>query len=158
YTASQTDQVTNDVVMVGTAADVMNPAAGLRWGPPVALSLAPLHPYSSFLGLAAGDFDGNGQLEIALVATSFEGVPTLNVYTIAPRTLALSLASAIAINQFFAAPGNHASLAAGRFGAASHDQLVLVAAPLLDNFHVLPIDFKGLQPVLSSHVLSPGFG
>jgi hypothetical protein len=155
YTVSQNGHVMNDMLMVATAADVTNPQSGLRWGPPVALPLAPLVADSPFLGLAAGDFDGNGQPDVALVGVTLAGDTNLNVYTIAPASLALSLASTTRIAQFFAAPGNQASLAAGRFGTTAHDQLVLVGAQLFSNFQVLPIDFKGLQPVLG-HIFDTG--
>ena len=70
--------------------------------------------------MAVGDFDGDGQAEIAVVSNA-----TLSVYQVDPTTLTITQASSTGlpgvptVNPFL-------SLAAGRFGTTTHDQLVLV--------------------------------
>ena len=97
--------------------------------------------------MTVGDFNGDGRPEIALV-TCPQTPCSVQIFAVDPTTLAVSLVSSISL------PGltsGTTSLAAGRFGATDHDQLVVAYQPASGNATVATIDFDAsLQPSLKA--------
>ena len=133
-------------IAVATAADVRNISAGLTFG--AATSVTPNPQIFAFgTPITVGDFNGDGRPEIALV-TCPQTPCSVQIFAVDPNTLAVSNVSSIAL------PGltsGTASLAAGRFGATDHDQLVAAYQPASGNAIVATIDFDAsLQPSLKA--------
>ena len=137
------------VLAVATATNPDSFAAGLTFGP-----ATPVTPNAQvFAGgtpITVGDFNGDGRPDIALV-TCPQSPCSVQIFTVDPRTLAVSLASSLPLPGLITgAPSNGAaSLAAGRFGATDHDQLVVAYQPASGNAIAVTIDFDAsLHPSL----------
>ncbi len=122
-----------------TAKDPKTPSLGVVAGP---LGSVPgkLAPVSRASALAVGDFNGDGQPEIA-VTNSY----VLYIFTIDPKTLAISLASSTNLPQTPIVDRSAVSLAAGHFGSTGHDQLALAYA-------------TDAQPAATAYVVTFDFG
>ena len=111
--------------VVATAGDVNDIKAGnsppLTYGPPSKLDV--LH-YAT-----VGDFNGDGKHEVAGLVQLPSGGLQLVIYTVDPKTLALSRASQTNLSK----PGTptyiRVGMTTGRFTAANHDQLVIAYMP-----------------------------
>ncbi len=144
--ATSNDMFGGALIAVATAADVRNISAGLTFG--AATSVTPNPQIFAFgTPITVGDFNGDGRPEIALV-TCPQTPCSVQIFAVDPNTLAVSNVSSIAL------PGltsGTASLAAGRFGATDHDQLVAAYQPASGNAIVATIDFDAsLQPSLKA--------
>ncbi|HXJ81366.1 MAG TPA: VCBS repeat-containing protein [Candidatus Methylomirabilis sp.] len=111
------------VLRVGTAVDVKQPSSGIKWP-------APPLPTGPFLAMAAGDFNGDGQLDIAGAFYDTDAqIGRLAIYTVDPTTLAVAQVSSITVPSMGpGVPGlgvNGVALTAGRYMNVAADQLVL---------------------------------
>src|SRR5262249_19872922 len=97
-------------MQIATAADVNTPF-NLKWGP-----VANLDP---LMQMTVGDFDGDGQPEIAGLSgcVSLAAGCNLNIYSVDPTTLTITRAASQPLSTL---PG---WLTAGRFGTPNYDQL-----------------------------------
>jgi hypothetical protein len=133
--------------LVLTAVDPNAPGKGIRAGKPNFFDFPSVEPLSA----AAGDFTGQGHPVIAILGRNekFSGPDGLGIqfYTVDPVTLDIGLptnglANGITLNLpegngFVAA----ASLAVGRFGNTTHDQLAVVYAVPRGTAKIVTIDF-----------------
>ena len=144
--ATSIDMFGGAAIAVATAADVGNVGAGLTFGAPTVVTPNP-QPFAGGTPMTVGDFNGDGRPEIALV-TCPQTPCSVQIFAVDPNTLAVSMKSSITL------PGltsGTASLAAGRFGATDHDQLVVAYQPASGNAIVATIDFDAsLQPSLKA--------
>ena len=133
-------------IAVATAADVRNIGAGLTFGSPTVVTPNP-QTFAGGTPMTVGDFNGDGRPEIALILCP-QTPCSIQIFAVDPGTLTVSIVSSITL------PGltsGRASLAAGRFGATDHDQLVVVYQPASGNAIVATIDFDAsLQPSLKA--------
>jgi hypothetical protein len=110
-------------IVVATAVDVNNWAAGLTLGPSAKLDV--------LSDMTAGDFNGDGQPEIAGLSIMSNGGLKLVVYALDPKTLAITPASSLVLTTPYANEGNpitHVSIARGKFNTLDHDQLAVAFA------------------------------
>jgi hypothetical protein len=110
-------------IAVVTAADVNNSDAGLTLGPS-----AKLDPLGD---MTAGDFKGDGKREIAGLIVLPNGGAKLVVYTVDPKTLAITPASSLVLTTPAASNANPItwfSIARGKFDTLAHDQLAVAFA------------------------------
>jgi hypothetical protein len=105
-------------LLIITANDVNNPAASIRGG---------ATPVDTLSAIAAGDFKGDGNREIAGLAIQPDGSLKLEIYTVDPNSLAVTLASSITLRDV-GSPVAHVSMARGRFASVNHDQLAVAFA------------------------------
>ena len=144
--ATSLDMFGGAAITVATAADVTNVGAGLTFGASTIVTPNP-QPFAGGSPMAVGDFNGDGTPEIALVTCPQTGC-SVQIFAVDRNTLAVSMKSSITL------PGltsGTASLAAGRFGATDHDQLVVAYQPASGNAIVATIDFDAsLQPSLKA--------
>ncbi|MBV9223638.1 MAG: VCBS repeat-containing protein [Acidobacteriaceae bacterium] len=100
--------------------------------------------------MAAGDFNGDGQREIAGLSILSNGGLKLVIYTVDPSSLGITLATSLTLNTASAgAPINVVSMARGRFNTTTHDQLAVVFATNSGSSIAEVIDFapNALNPV-----------
>ena len=133
-------------IAVAKATDVGKFGDGLTFGAWTPVTPNP-QPFAGGTPMTVGDFNGDGRPEIALV-TCPQTPCSVQIFAVDPTTLAVSMKSSITL------PGltsGTASLAAGRFGATDHDQLVVAYQPASGNAIVATIDFDAsLQPSLKA--------
>jgi hypothetical protein len=80
----------NGTICILTASDPNDYGAGFQWGP-----CAQLDPLND---MAAGDFKGDGQREIAGLSVLSDGGLKLFIYTVDPKTLSITSASSLRLN------------------------------------------------------------
>ncbi len=130
--------------VVATAANVNNfGASPLKFGP--------VNTLDALQEIVAGDFNGDGQMEVAGLSKLASGELALVIYTVDPKTLEIARASQITLKAAGGSksePVTHMSIASGRFTAAAHDQLVLAFATVNGQTSLETIDFapSSLQP------------
>jgi hypothetical protein len=115
-------------IVVATAADVNDLTAGLTLGPSAKLDVL---SGARDTAIAAGDFNGDGQPEIAGLSKLSNGGLKLAVYTVDPKTLAITPASSLVLTTPGATNANpitHVSIARGKFNTRDHDQLAVAFA------------------------------
>jgi hypothetical protein len=142
-------------IQVATAANVNKPAAFIKLGP--SAQLDPL------IDLAAGDFNGDGQPEIAGLSILSDGGLKLVVYNVDPNTLAITPASSLVLTTLganSASPITHVSIARGKFNTLAHDQLAVAFATDAGSSTVEIIDFaaKSLTPAEASLLVVSNVG
>jgi hypothetical protein len=84
--------------------------------------------------LAIGDFNGDGQPEVAGLLPLSSGGLALVIYTIDPKTLTVARAEQITLNTpgtSASEPVTHMSIASGRFTASAHDQYAYFVTPYI---------------------------
>lgn len=136
---------TDGSIQIVTAGDVNNPNVGTH--PP--FNIGPEAKLDRLLDMTAGDFNGDGQPEIA--ALSFQnGRLKLVIYTVDAKSLAITPASSLVLPTPDA-NGNtwYASIARGKFNTLAHDQLAIAFGWTSGPTRVEIIDFKPntLSPV-----------
>ena len=152
-------------IAVATAADVNNSAAGLTLGPSAKLDVL---SGARDTAMAAGDFNGDGQPEIAGLSILSNGGLKLVVYTVDPKTLAITPASSLVLTTPGANNANpitHVAIARGKFNTRDHDQLAVAFATDSGPSTVEIVDFaaKSVTPaeapslVVSNVGISGGF-
>ncbi len=122
-------------LQVFTPNDVNDISKGFRRG------LLDVDPLSA---IAAGDFKGDGNREIAGLTIPPTGGLKLEIFTVDPNSLAITLASSVALTTPDAsstAPIARVSVARGRFNSVGHDQLGVAFATNSGYTHVEVIDF-----------------
>lgn len=160
-----TDGLTVPSAIVVTAADPAVPSRGLRDGG------APFFDFASVLPMAmtTGDFTGSGRPVIAILGLTldFQGAPNglgLQFYSVDPTTLEIGLGFGDGNNQqdLSLPEGNtsvsFASIAAGRFGNTTHDQLAVTYA--VDGSHtvkVITVDFDAQGNAVQKATADLGF-
>ncbi|HXR57554.1 MAG TPA: hypothetical protein VN858_12170 [Casimicrobiaceae bacterium] len=159
-TANASHFVPSAVVL--TAADPNAPSKGIRAGNPNFFDFPSVEP----LSVAAGDFTGQGHPVIAILGrVDDNGGPDglgIQFYTVDPVTLQIGLptnglASRFRLNLpegngFVAA----ASLAVGRFGNTTHDQLAVAYAVPNGTAKIVTIDFDAAGNPIQKAVLDTG--
>jgi hypothetical protein len=106
----------------------------------------------TLLAMTAGDFDGDGKMEIAGFAYKRTGRYVLEIYKVDPTTLAISKAAELLPAYAGEDPNQpiaHFSMASGHFTSATHNQVVLTYAGRLGNAKIAIYDFANgsLQPI-----------
>ncbi|HEY3619758.1 MAG TPA: hypothetical protein VGK96_23365, partial [Candidatus Sulfotelmatobacter sp.] len=153
-------------ILVATAGDVNNPNAGNN--PP--FNLGPIAKLDVLSDMVAGDFNGDGQPEIAGLSKLSNGGLQLVVYTVEPKTLAITPANALVLTTpgtNNANPITRLSIARGKFNTRDHDQLAVAFATdsgpstveIVDFApnSLTPIEVKNSQLVASNAGISGGF-
>ena len=111
-------------IRIISAVDPKDPSKGIISGP-----FSVIDAEGSYkAAVAVGDFDGDGQPEIAVAYDAVHGTPQgrLTIYKVDPKSFGLhSEHSEFLTPTLRATDTFSASLAAGRFGTTLHDQLVL---------------------------------
>ncbi len=132
-------------LLIITATDVNNQNSGVRVG---------TTPVDTLGAIAAGDFKGDGNREIAGLAIQQDGSLKLEIYTVDPNSLAVTLASSITLTAA-GSPVAHVSMARGRFASVNHDQLAVAFATDSGPGYVEIIDFtpNTLNPFEASATL-----
>jgi hypothetical protein len=114
--------------------DANNPSV-LKFGP-----RAFLDPLKD---MTAGDFNGDGQPEIAGLSLMENGGLKLVIYSVDPESLAITSASSLVLNTTDAgSPITHVSIARGKFNTLAHDQLAVTFATTSTPPRVETIDFQ----------------
>jgi FG-GAP-like repeat/PEP-CTERM motif len=111
-------------IFVATAGDVNNIAAGRV--PP--FNFGPISSADALFDITVGDFNGDGQPDIAGIFGLNSGGIALAIYTVDPRTLTVSKAAQIPLSL----AGNSVytgSITSGRFTPAGHDQIIVASSP-----------------------------
>jgi len=135
-------------IQVATANDVNEPLNNV-FGPSV--KFGPAASLDMLLDMAVGDFNGDGQREIAGLVNLPNGGLKLVIYTVDPTTLIIKPASSLTLTTPGAidyVPVGNVSMARGRFNSATHDQLAVAFATRVGPPRVEIIDFDSntLQP------------
>ena len=102
------------------AASTVDP--GYPW-----LTLGPTSTLDVLADMAVGDFNGDGRPEVAGLVQLSGGGLALVIYTVDPKTLAVSKAAQITLQKAGTGSMVALSLASGRFTPAAHDQLVIAS-------------------------------
>ncbi len=118
-------------LLIITATDVNNQNSGISLG---------ATPVDTLGAIAAGDFKGDGNREIAGLAIQQDGSLKLEIYTVDPNSLTVTLASSITLTDA-GSPVAHVSMARGRFATVNHDQLAIAFATNSGPAYVEVIDF-----------------
>ncbi|MBV8708873.1 MAG: VCBS repeat-containing protein, partial [Acidobacteriaceae bacterium] len=109
----------------------------------------------TLLAMTAGDFNGDGRMEIAGLAYKRSGKYTVVIYTVDPTTLAISKAAELVPSYTGEDPGQallYFSMASGHFTSATHNQVVLAYARANTDVKIEVLDFApgSLQPIEAS--------
>jgi len=101
--------------------------------------------------MAAGDFNGDGQPELACLYVNADGGLTLYVHNIDPKTLIPTLASSLNLTTPGATANNplgKVSMARGRFNSGGHDHLAVAFATNsgLAYVEIIDFDLNSLNP------------
>jgi hypothetical protein len=111
---------------------------------PPYFNLGPIAKLDALSDMVAGDFNGDGKLEIAGLSILPSGGLKLVIYSVDPTTLAITPASSLVLNTpgtSTSTPITHVSIARGKFNTLSHDQLVVTFATNSGNPYAEIIDF-----------------
>ena len=149
-------------IRIATACDVNNPnndSCRDDAGQPSVLKFGP----RAFVGdrlndMTAGDFDGDGQPEIAGLSIMPNGGLKLVIYAVDPKTLAIASASTLVLTTPDATPStpiNFVSIARGRFNTVAHDQLAVAFATKSTPPRVEIIDFQHTLTPIERPALTP---
>jgi len=141
-TLTSYDGNSQSYLTVASSADVNQISSGLKFGPVAAVPL--------FAQLAVGDFDGNGQPEIVVGSCPGPNC-SIQVYSVDPSSLVLTAGASVTLPGF---SDSGLTLAAGRFGAMDHDQLVVIYTDdsQSGNLVVTTVDFdSNLKPVIKAN-------
>ena len=159
-TANANHFVPSAVVL--TAVDPNAPSKGIRAGNPNFFDFPSVEP----LSVAAGDFTGQGHPVIAILGRVDEngdlGGLGIQFYTVDPVTLQIGLPTNGLANTFTLnlPEGNGfvaaASLAVGRFGNTTHDQLAVVYSVPHGTAKIVTIDFDDAGNPIQKAVLDTG--
>jgi hypothetical protein len=112
-------QFTEGRIQIATAYDVNDPTHVLP------LKLWPTRTLDTLAAMTVGDFNGDGQPEIAGLVGLPSGALALVIYTVDPKTLTISKASQLPLKQAGSDSWLALSIAKGRFTPAAHDQIVI---------------------------------
>ena len=97
-----------------------DPSKGFKFGPVFAPS-----NQDAIRELTVGDFNGDGQPEIAELYVTADAMLHLAIFTVDPETLAISQKTQADVAQQVNLLSNPLQMAAGRFTAATHQQLII---------------------------------
>lgn len=112
-----------NVLALASAADVNNSQNN------PAFNYGPTTPVDGLTDVITGDFNGDGQPEIAALLSLPSGGLALAIYTVDPKTLAISKAAQITLQQLGSESMAARSIASGRFTAQAHDQIIVASTP-----------------------------
>ena len=109
----------------------------------------------TLLAMTAGDFDGDGKMEIAGLAYKRNGKYVIVIYKVDPTTLAISKAAELVPSYTGEDTSQiipYFSMASGHFTSATHNQVVLTYARTNSKVKIEVLDFApgSLQPVEES--------
>jgi len=134
-------------IRILTACDVNNPnnTDGCKgiFGQPSRFRFGPTAFLDPLNDMATGDFNGDGRPEIAGLSIQPNGGLKLVIYTVDPKSLAITPASSLVLDTANAgSPITHVSIARGKFNTLSHDQLVVAFATNSGPSAVKIVDFE----------------
>ncbi len=146
-----------------SAVDPNVPSKGMRVGNPLSVSSGP--QLSIPMAVAAGDFTGQGRPVIALLGNNAnQGGLVLQFYAVDPVSLQLGVpTNGLANGLVLSLPEGSGfiatvSLAVGRFGNTTHDQLALVYAVPRGTAKIVTIDFDSDGNAIQKAVFDTGVG
>jgi FG-GAP-like repeat len=144
-------------MQVLTATDVNNPFPQFPNNP---LTFGPAASFDPLTSVATGDFNGDGQPEIAGLAILPTGGLKLVIYTVEPSSLSVTATSSLILTTpgaTAATPITHVAIARGKFSTLSHDQLAVTFATNSGPSTVEIIDFAPSSPLTPVEVLASAF-
>ncbi|HZQ51182.1 MAG TPA: DVUA0089 family protein [Bryobacteraceae bacterium] len=119
------------------------------------LRFGPVNTQETLVAMTAGDFNGDGRMEIAGLAYKRSGKYTVVIYTVDPNTLAITKAAEL-VPSYTGEDTSQAipylSMASGHFTTTAHAQVVLAYARTNTLVKIEVLDFApgSLQPVEKS--------
>lgn len=135
---------------IATAADVNDAGKGFKFGPQFTLN----NPYG-IREIEVGEFNGDLTPDIASLYISPDKNIHLATYSVDPKTLTISSSDDITLNQAADTGPHPLTMTAGRFTAATHDQL-MIGSQLQDGGPMIiqSIDFTSVMGSVTPKVMA----